>query len=373
MSENNKTKIKKLIAVNIPLSACNLKCHYCYISQRKDWEKKDNFKLDPEKIRKAFSNKRLGGPCIINLTGKGETLIQVEIVDIIRNLLEEGHFLEVVTNGTLYKRFDEIFELPGELLRRLEFKISFHYLELKKRNEIDQFFENIDKLRKAGCAFTLELMPNDEVVPYIDEIQKICMEKVGALCHLTIGRDENDGKKILTNMPVDDYLKTWKKFDSNMFDFKYSVFGVKRQEFCYAGMWSLYVNLATGDARQCYGFEVTQNIYKNMDKPLYLRPVGKCCKQPFCYNAHAFMALGVIPEVETPTYADIRDRIDSEGKHWLTDEVMSAYSCKLCDSNKIYNKPEMILFYMSYPIYKLRIHGRRFISKARKFRRRFTR
>ena len=36
---------------------------------------------------------------------------------------------------------------------------------------------------------------------------------------------------------------------------------------------------------------------------------------------HAFLTLGVIPELETPTYADIRNRVCEDGREWLSKEV----------------------------------------------------
>ncbi len=345
-------KPKRLIAVSIPMQACNLKCHYCYISQLNEWENnKKRGTLDPVLIEKAFSVERLEGPCIINLTGKGETLIPKEIPDIIGRLLRQGHYLEVVTNGTLTNRFEEIARFPKEWLSRLEFKFSFHYLELKKHEWIDRFFNNVQMMKNAGCSFTVELMPNDELIPYIDEIKKLCINKVGALCHLTIGRDDTNGRKILTKLSIDEYLKTWEQFNSNMFRFKYSVFDIKRREFCYAGAWSLYVNLLTGEARQCYGCYADQNIYNDVSKPIRFRPIGKCCKQPFCYNAHAFMSLGVIPEVDTPTYAEIRDRVDLNGEHWLSEEIRQAFSIKLVDQNQRIKGIKWISYYTYYPIY----------------------
>lgn len=365
-----KEQIKKFIACNIPMSACNLKCHYCYISQLSQWERnKVDFALNPAQIEKALSADRLGGTCIINLTGKGETLIPKEMPEVIRRLLEQGHFLEVVTNGTLTNRFEEIAEFPRELLERLEFKFSFHYLELKERGWMERFFNNVNKMRERGCSFTLELMPNDEIVPYIEDIKRVCIENVEALCHLTIGRDDTDARKILTKIPIEEYLKAWQQFDSNMFNFKYSVFNVKRCEFCYAGMWSLYVDLATGDTRQCYGLPVIQNIYKDINKPLYYRPVGRKCRQPYCYNAHAFMSLGVIPEIDTPTYADIRDREGRDGNHWLTEKLRDAFASKLVDSNEKVEGIKHFGYYLSTPAYFVRLP----INEKKKLLRRIKR
>lgn len=354
-NENSK-QIKKLIAINVPISKCNLRCHYCYLTQLNAWDK-DEPKLEysPEFIGKAFSKKRLGGTCLINLTGKGETLILPEMPEIIRVLLEEGHFLEVVTNGLLTQRFEELAKMPEELLNRLELKCSFHYLELKKRNLMDVFFDNIAMIKSAGASVTIELMPNDEIIDEIEDIKRVCLERMGALCHLTVGRDDTNARDVLTKLPLDEYKKTWSQFDSEMFNFKMDVLNVKRKEFCYAGLWTLYVNLFTGEARQCYGCRSNQNIYKNIEKPIVFRPVGKGCKQPFCYNAHAFLTLGVIPELDTPSYLDMRDRIDESGKHWFSDAGIVAFSTRLSETNKPYTSVEKIKYYISAPIHGMRI------------------
>lgn len=347
--------IKKLVAVNVPLVACNLRCHYCYLSQLKNWDTpKTRVYYDVEKIKKAFSVERLGGISLINLTGMGETLLPEEMPKVIRALLENGHYLEVVTNGTLTKRFDEISKFPKELLERIEFKFSFHYLELLRLNILDQFFENVILMRDKGCSFTIELMPTDELIPYIDEIKTICMQKVGALCQLTLGRDDTDNRKLLTKMSPDEYVKTWETFDSEMFKFKYSVYNQKRTEYCYAGKWSLYVNLATGDVSRCYGCHPDQNIYDNIEKPLIFREVGHGCKNPFCFNAHAFMTLGLIPSIQTPTYADMRDRVTVDGQHWFSQKVTKAFSTKLYETNSGQSMLSRFIYYVSYPSYIVR-------------------
>lgn len=296
-----------------------------------------------------------GGVCLINITGKGETLIPIEMPQIIRELLNQGHFLEIVTNGTLTQRFGELVQLPHEFLERLEFKFSFHYLELKKRGLIDVFFDNVVRMRDAGASVTVELMPNDEIVDEIPAIKELCIEKMGALCHLTIGRDDNRDRDVLTSMPLEQYIEVWSQFDSPMFQFKLEVLNKKRKEFCYAGMWSLYVNLFSGEARQCYGCYPNQNIYKNLDKPIIFRPIGRKCKQPFCYNAHAFLTLGMIPELETPTYLEMRDRVDSSGKHWFSDAGMEAFGGKLSDANHQLKTSEAIRYRITEPIHWFQI------------------
>lgn len=332
-------KMKRFILLEIPVTTCNLRCKYCYITQQKRWKAKlPVFKYNAEQIRKALSVKRLGGVCLFNLCGGGETLLPPEMTNIIRALLEEGHYVEVVTNGTITKRFEEIIAFPPDLLKRLIFKLSFHYDELLRINKLDAFFDNAQRVRKAGCSISVELTIFDELVPEIEKIQEICQDKMGALCHLTIGRNDIDPQiSILSKYPVDEYEKIWSTFSSTMLDYKLTTYYVKRKEFCYAGDWSLNIDLGSGKTRQCYKLRYTQNIFDDIDSPLQFRAIGKCCALPHCYNSHALLTLGLIPSLDAPTYAEMRNRICSDGTEWFEDDVKEFYSCKLCDSNDEYS------------------------------------
>ncbi len=329
-------KINKLICVNVPVKTCNLRCKYCYITQLKQWgEKLPTFDYDVDHIVKAFDKNRFGGTCLINFTGGGETLLPEEMVSIIRGVLENGHYVEVVTNGTVTKRFEQIAEFPEDILKRLEFKFSFHYLEFKRLNILDKFVGNVNLMRNKGCSFTIECTPTDELMQYAEEMKQFCLDNFGALCHLTIARtDTKSNKEILTDLSEDEYCRFWESFNSEMFNFKKDILKVKRNEFCYAGAWSLYVNLKNGDAQRCYGQPITQNIFADLNKPIEFKPVGHYCRQPYCYNGHAFLTLGVIPELDTPTYLDIRNRKCLDGSEWFNESGKSFYSSKLEDSNK---------------------------------------
>lgn len=115
-------KIKKFIDCHVPVNTCNLRCHYCYITQTQLFkEKLPEWKYSPEYIAKCLTKERLGGTCCINLCGGGETLLPPEIVSIIKAILNEGHYVMVVTNGVFSRRFDEIVQFPKELLSRLFF------------------------------------------------------------------------------------------------------------------------------------------------------------------------------------------------------------------------------------------------------------
>lgn len=343
-------KIKRLILGMIPNQRCNLRCEYCYISQVDAWEKEEPFHYSVEHMRACLSKERLGGVSLINLTGNGETMLQPEIVLLVKALLKEGHFVEIVTNGTVTKRINELLELSPDLLSHLFFKISFHYKELVRLNIIDQFFENVRHIHSAGASFTLELLAYDGIEDEIDDIRKLCMEKVGAVCHATIGRnDKRKDKALLSNHSKQEFEQIWKKLDSPMTEFKLEMLGVKRKEFCYAGSWSLFVNMCTGESQPCYWQPYNQNIFKDPSKPIQFIPVGHTCTQPYCTNAHSHMAWGIIPEIDTPEYATIRNRKMADGDEWLTKECKEFFSSRLYESNPELNAVQKLGHDLVYP------------------------
>ena len=332
-------RIKRLVNCFIPVSVCNFECRYCYVPQFEGRKKNalPNWRLSPQEIGKALSLERLGGPCFMNLCGDGETLIPKEVPSIIEELLKQGHVLEVVTNGTLTNRFNEIFEIDKRLLQRLEFKFSYHYEQLKNKNLLDVYWKNVQRARENGCSITVVLTPHDELIPLIEEIKEDCISHVGALCHVTTTYDYSKNFALNTKLSREEYIKTWSQFNSPMFDFKMSVLDQKRTEYCYAGEFLISMDLASGIAHQCY-FGNPQDIYSDLSKPIKWNAVGHNCVYPLCYNAHALMVFGAIPELATNIhYTDIRNRVCSDGTEWLSPEVKDAFNSKFIDTNKEYS------------------------------------
>ena len=169
----------------------------------------------------------------------------------------------------------------------------------------------------------------------------MCQIKFGAKCHITVGRNDlTNNLEFLTEYSPKEYESIWKVFESEMFNFKINIFKQKRKEFCYAGAWSLYIDLGTGNTKQCYGQLITQNIFQDPDRKIIFRPVGFHCRQPYCYNGHAFLTVGCIPELETPTYAEIRNRVTATSEEWLREPIKIAFSQKLKNNNKIWSEKE---------------------------------
>ena len=331
-------KIKKVIYCAIRMSICNFRCSYCYLSQRESCfeGRQIEWKYSPEYIQKAFSRKRLCGICYFNLCADGETLLVKDFPLYVKAILSEGHFVEIITNASLSLKLNELLSaLNEDELSRTSFKCSLHYLELKKRNLLESFAQNVNCIWNAGASATVEIVGSDIYLPFIEEIKKYCKENFGALPHVTIARDDNDGRKLLTNMSEDEYYKVWSDFDSPFFDYKRTIFGVKRNEFCYAGMWSLYVDMNTGESTQCYISNFTQNIYENVDKPIKWKPICKC-NDHHCYNGHSFLCVGLIPSLNSPSYGTtMRNRLNTKtNKNWYTDRALSFFDSKLSESNK---------------------------------------
>lgn len=357
-------KIKRFIDCYIPTETCNLRCHYCYIAQKRKFNNKlVSFSHQKEYIREALSKERLGGISLLNLCAGGETLLSDEVLPLVKELLSEGHYVMIVTNGTISKRFKELALWPQEIMERLFFKFSFHYLELKRLGLMEQFFCNINVVKNLGASFTVEVTPSDELIPYIEDIKKICLEKLGALCHITIARDDRtSGIDVLSNYDFEEYKKIWGQFNSELFSFKSEIFYHKRKEFCYAGEWSGYLNLESGLLRQCYCGKILGNIYENISAPIPFEAIGHHCTLAHCYNGHAFLTLGDIPELNTPTYADVRNRICIDGSEWLSPKMKAFMSSKLSESNEEYRSTKKTFLFLKEKEHALRHKAQRIKS-----------
>ena len=330
-------KMKRMVLLQVPMTICNLQCHYCYLPKRNNYCRGEqiSYRYSPEHVAKALSKVRLGGCAYINICAAGETLLATDIDKYIYALLKEGHYCEVVSNMTVSKVLDRICGWDASLLAHLGFKCSFHFLELKKLNLLDRFAENVNKCWRAGVSINIEVTPSDELIPYIEEVKEFSMKHFGALPLLTIARDDGTENIVkLTKLSEEAYRNTWETFNSGFWNFKMTIFGKKREEFCYAGARSIDVDLATGYTAQCYCTKFSQNIFEDIDKPIVYYPYGKCAL-PHCFNGHSLLTVGCIPEFCDTTYAEIRDRVREDGTHWLHKEYYDFMSQKLDAENPV--------------------------------------
>lgn len=326
--------MRRFIECLIPLTACNLKCSYCYVIQEgRRKNEKAQFVYDACYIGKALSKERLGGVSLISMTASGETFLAPELPEIVLEVLKQGHFVNLTTNGTLSKQMKNLLEVCSKYLDHLHISFSFHYVELLKKNLVDIFFDNIDMARSAGCSILLQINLVDEYVPYWEEIKQISKQRVGAYPQVALTRDESNGTyKIMTKQMTDEeYISKGKEMNSPLFDFTCQNFMVKRNEYCFAGYWSAKLNLATGEMSGCYGLGIKQNIFENIKRPIIWRPIGKRCKHRYCFNSSHFMSQGIIPELlPMLSYGELRNR---EEANWYTPVMKDFLYKKFEDTN----------------------------------------
>lgn len=361
-------KIKKIFLVGIPMSICNFRCSYCYLAQRDEHYQgiQPIMKYTPEEVGRAMTKERIGGPAYFNFCADGETLLTKDIDKYVKVILENGHYVELVTNLTVTPVLEKILAFDKEILKHLEFKCSFHYLELKKKGLLERFAKNVHRIWSTGASANIEITPSDELIPFLEEVKQFSMDQFGALPHLSIAR-RDDTKKIdyLTELSMDEYDKIWGAFDSDFWKFKKTIFGQKRNEFCYAGKWSLQVNLATGMARQCYIGESLGDIFANPNEPLPERAIGYC-SFPHCYNGHMLLTLGCIPRFTDVCYGNIRDRESINGYHWIKPEMKQFLNTKLEQSNDELAVGSKIAAYVNTGIYNASILVSKIKDKAKK-------
>ena len=331
-------KIVKFIDVTAPTWPCNFRCHYCYVGQHMSNEERmcvNKCKYSPDTFERAISKKRLGGTCVFNFCSFGETLILPQNVEYCKRILAQGHFLGVVSNMTITKNIQELLNVPTEWRSRLFFKCSFHYMELKKCGLLDTFVKNVNDAWNAGASITVEITPSDELEQYIDEVKEFSLKNFGALPHITIGRNElKPGYVRLTKHTEEEYNKIWGQFDSELFRFKTYIWEKKVKDFCYAGKWVYGIDLGTGKLYTCsHRKEVGDLCHGHKIKQ---KPICNKCPVAHCFNGHAWLAWGACPAINNTSYAKVRDRVRTDGTHWLHQRVYDAFSQKLWENNKEY-------------------------------------
>lgn len=332
-------KITKLIECLLPVTACNMKCSYCYVIQENRRAMKvPELQYDLDTMQHALRKERFGGVCYFSICGAGETLIPEYVPELVARILENGHYVNVTSNGTLTKRYTEILNrCSDDMLRRLHFAFSLHWVELKRMKMTQRFFDNVRMVRDAGCSVVVQMNMCDEYMLHLDEVKECCMKEIGALPQIAVTRRE-DGfpvKRVSlhTDGSEEAYISAGKEFDSPLFDFTLKNFMVNRKEFCYAGDWSYQLNLQSGLLKRCYCSCVVQNIFADSDKPIFKLAVGHACNSIYCNNSSHFMSMGVIPEVDGPSYAELRDRPEAE---WYTPQMREVLSGKLYETNETY-------------------------------------
>ena len=341
-----KNGIVKSITAYVPGTVCNFRCKYCYISKAgNEHLQKGSYDYPLDTMIKAFSPKRLGGIAEIVVIGGGETLMDGTVVPFVHGLLQYGHVVTVVTNLTLNNRIEQLLNFPKEYLKRLIVKGSLHWEELKRLNKVDDFFSNMTKVIQKGASSYPFLVISREYMPYLEEINKICMERLGVLPHCSVAMalekttDIARGGSVKTDPECTqdfvDYIN--KTYDSDVFRTIVQFVDIDvKKIFCYAGKWSFGVDLKNGSLIKCHGCPKEYNFFENINKMPHLEAIGNNCQIASCALQYNFVGLGLIPEIAgVPTYGKMLAR-----SNLINSEIIDLFDIKLSDMYKQYNSKE---------------------------------
>lgn len=322
------TNIRRFVALDMHVSACNLHCGYCYVPTSKKTEAFiPDYTMQLAALNKAFSVKTLGGISFIYVYANGEPLLPQGSVSAIRGFLAQGHYVGVVSNLTHAQRVRELCEMPADYSERLVVLASLHYHELKRHNLLGMFFSHVHKIRRTGASCIVRLCLAPDYIHIVDELKQSCLEQLGELPVITHYKDHRP-------IPVDieatlDLLA--QQFPSTVYQLQKQISDVKRREFCHAGEWSYAIDFYTGDVRRCLFEPVCQNIYDTAHTPLAKRPVGHECRAPWCTCGAHYLSWGVIEEFDCPHYADM---LSCYSQHTLSEQLQRDLSHKLPQTNK---------------------------------------
>lgn len=343
--------IYRFINTNVPTNGCNLRCEYCYIRQHGEEnvlhiEKRTGlFRYSVNHMLKALTIERLGGPCMFNISGSGETLLCPDIFLIAKGLLEAGHYVAIISNCTVTAEIDKFINLDQECRNRLFFKSSLHYQELKRRGILDLYAKNMKKIKENNISFSIEIVSNDYILEEIEELKAWALESFGALPHVLAGRSERragEYPKFETKLNEEEFYKVWSSFDSDLFVYQYTDYILPHNdEFCYAGVYTGSLDLGTGNFFACPGNKTITNFFEDIDQPIQFAPMAKACPFPYCFCGFFLQVLaGACNESYCPDvlFYQFRDRVCDDGSHWLTPSIKEIFSHRCSEYHVPFNE-----------------------------------
>ncbi|MCI5117359.1 MAG: methyltransferase domain-containing protein [Candidatus Electrothrix sp. LOE1_4_5] len=163
---------------------CNLACNHCLFAASP--RKKES--INPEQLRNAIDQAAALGCHLFYFTG-GEPFIYPDFCQIIAYILQQNpaHHVAILTNGLLLaQHLDELMAMDHE---RMHLQVSLDGLEkehdlLRGQNSYNRLCANLEKVAKAGLAFTISVAVNNDNVEQLDQIAQKASELGAGGLHL---------------------------------------------------------------------------------------------------------------------------------------------------------------------------------------------
>ena len=273
----------------------------------------------------------------IVVIGSAETLLVEPVIPFIHGLLKYGHIVTVVTNATLTKRIKELLDIQSEYRKNLIVKASLHYLELKKRNLLKIFFDNVKYVVDAGASSYPFVTISEEYVPYLEEISECCQNFLEIFPQCSPCLEVVDTDSILYHSRFEPEITgELKQRVENCFDTRILNEIIKNRNFnpqnffCYAGMWGFGVDFATGQMSKCHNVPLDKNFYEG-DRLELAEPIACSCGIESCCLQYNFFAEGLLPDYDSGMmYGDM---IYSKG--FISEHIRDMLNVRL---DKVYSR-----------------------------------
>lgn len=317
--------VKRFILLKFPQTDCDLGCSYCYLNRRKHVGAYDFFKKHtPETLAAMLAPEKIGGSAFFYAYSDGEPLLHEENLDLLSRLTEQGHFAAVTTNLHSAILSSVVDRFSPQARRRMLFFASLHYLELRRRDQLSSFFDTLQQLRHDGFSWQIRLCLAPEYLPWIEEIDTLCLERAGQIPLLTRWRD-GSGKKV--DMSALDRIGK----RSPVYRLQLCCADQKRTEFCLAGKKSCLLDLGTGEFRACVAERVCGHLELdavNAVQQLPDSPVGRNCSASWCMCCSHLLPWGVIPELYPGNHAEL---FFPDNTNSLSPELLDILSMQHCN------------------------------------------
>lgn len=165
-----------------PTNYCNHNCYYCSYADNELGLRDTVYKKDQiswEKMKEIIKDMKEMGVRAVTFSGGGEPLVYPYIVQAMKNVLEAGIELSIITNGQLLK------EEKAEILANAKWvRISCDsanaktYAKIRKIDELafDELCQNIKefaKIKKDYCEFGINFVVNHENADQVYDIAKL--------------------------------------------------------------------------------------------------------------------------------------------------------------------------------------------------------